>query len=177
VLIAGYGRVGEILGGTLSALNIPFLAFDRSPDIIERKHHKQGKVFVGDVSRPELLRLAHADRAAAIVLTMDQPQDILRALEIDPQPIARHTDLRTRPRSQSRCRTARRRRHRNQSRKRWRLACSSQAWCSANLASPKNRAPECSTSNVACAAIAINCAKRLTASKKTRKMRGSRVAN
>ena len=82
VLIAGYGRVGEILGGTLSALNIPFLAFDRSPDIIERKRHKQGKVFVGDVSRPELLRLAHADRAAAIVLTMDQPQDILRTLKL-----------------------------------------------------------------------------------------------
>ena len=82
VLIAGYGRVGEILGSTLSALNIPFLAFDRSPDIIERKHHKQGKVFVGDVSRPELLRLAHAEKASAIVLTMDQPQDILRALKL-----------------------------------------------------------------------------------------------
>ena len=82
VLIAGYGRVGEILGSTLSTLNIPFLAFDRSPDIIERKRHKKGKVFVGDVSRPELLRLAHADRAAAIVLTMDHPQDILRALKL-----------------------------------------------------------------------------------------------
>lgn len=82
VIIAGYGRVGEILGGTLHSLNIPFVAFDRSAETVAQKPHKKGKVFVGDISRPDLLRLAHADQATAIVLTMDKPEDILHSLKL-----------------------------------------------------------------------------------------------
>lgn len=82
VLIAGYGRVGEILGSTLNAVNVPFIAFDRSAETVGAKRKRHRQLYVGDVSRGDMLRLAHADRATAIVLTMDNPHDTLHTLRI-----------------------------------------------------------------------------------------------
>ncbi len=82
VLIAGFGRVGEILGSTLSAANVPYIAFDRSATTVSTKRSRHCQLYVGDVRHPDLLRLAHADRATAIVLTMDKPDDTLHTLQV-----------------------------------------------------------------------------------------------
>ncbi len=80
VLIAGYGRVGEIVGSTLNAVDVPFIAFDRSAETVSNKRIRHHQVYLGDVSRHELLHRAHAQRATAIVLTMDNPHDTLQTL-------------------------------------------------------------------------------------------------
>jgi CPA2 family monovalent cation:H+ antiporter-2 len=70
VIIAGFGRVGRLLGGLLEQENIPFLAVDLYPDPGDRRG-MHGPVFVGDASRPEILERIGIDRASAVVVTMD----------------------------------------------------------------------------------------------------------
>lgn len=71
VLIAGYGRVGQLVARTLDADGIPWLAVDSRAAHVARERHNCKQVYYGDASRLELLRRAHADQAAVLVLTMD----------------------------------------------------------------------------------------------------------
>lgn len=82
VLIAGFGRVGQLVARALDADGSSWLALDaRAMHVaVERKKCKQ--VFYGDASRPELLRRAHAEHASAIVLTMDNAEVVEQVLRI-----------------------------------------------------------------------------------------------
>jgi len=71
VIIAGFGRVGEIVARLLAAEQVPYVAFDRDIDVVT-KHRAQGRmIYFGDVARRELLHRARADSALAVVLTLD----------------------------------------------------------------------------------------------------------
>lgn len=74
VIIAGYGRVGHILGRTLDADGIPFLALDTSPNGVAHARSQGKPVYYGDASRLEMLRRAHAETARVLVLTMDNSE-------------------------------------------------------------------------------------------------------
>lgn len=74
VIIAGYGRVGHILGRTLDADGIPFLALDTSPNGVAHARSQGKPVYYGDASRLEMLRRAHAETARVLVLTMDDAE-------------------------------------------------------------------------------------------------------
>lgn len=71
VIIAGFGRVGEIVARLLATEQVPYVAFDRDIDVVT-KHRAQGRmIYFGDVARRELLHRARADSALAVVLTLD----------------------------------------------------------------------------------------------------------
>jgi CPA2 family monovalent cation:H+ antiporter-2 len=71
VIIAGFGRVGQMLGRILSREGVPFLALDMNARAIA-KHRREGlAVFYGDASRVEILRRNRAEAATALVVTMD----------------------------------------------------------------------------------------------------------
>lgn len=75
VVIAGFGRVGQIVGRVLRAQNIPFVALENSYEQVETSRRLGGtSIFYGDSSRPELLRAAQADKAEIMVLTTGDPQ-------------------------------------------------------------------------------------------------------
>ena len=75
VVIAGFGRVGQIVGRVLRAQNIPFVALENSYEQVETSRRLGGtSIFYGDSSRPELLRAAQADKAEILVLTTGDPQ-------------------------------------------------------------------------------------------------------
>lgn len=74
VIIAGYGRVGHILGRTLDADGIPFLALDTNPNGVAHARSQGKPVYYGDASRLEMLRRAHAETARVLVLTMDNTE-------------------------------------------------------------------------------------------------------
>jgi CPA2 family monovalent cation:H+ antiporter-2 len=80
VVIAGYGRVGQLMSGLLDAQGIAWVAIDDRPATAARFHSKGLPVFVGDAGRAELLRRLGLDAARAVVLTMDQPAAALHAL-------------------------------------------------------------------------------------------------
>jgi len=76
VVIAGFGRVGQLLGRTLDTEGIPYLAMDTNAALVAALRERGLPVFYGDASRLELLRRAHAEKASAIVLTMDNTANI-----------------------------------------------------------------------------------------------------
>ncbi|MCF8469187.1 MAG: cation:proton antiporter [Parvibaculum sp.] len=83
VIIAGYGRVGRIIGGLLREQQLPFVALDLDP---ARSHAAQARgelVYYGDASRPDLLERIGIETAAAVVVTLDNSKaasHLVRAL-------------------------------------------------------------------------------------------------
>jgi glutathione-regulated potassium-efflux system protein KefB len=80
VLIGGYGRMGHTVATLLEASAIPFLAFDTDPVRVAQGRADGQPVMYGDISDPELLAAAHAERAALVVLTIDHGATALRAV-------------------------------------------------------------------------------------------------
>ena len=72
VIIAGYGRVGQLIGELLAEQGIVHVALENDAKQVARLRAQGVPVYFGDASRPELLRKLHLERAVAVVLTMDQ---------------------------------------------------------------------------------------------------------
>ncbi len=71
VIIAGFGRFGQIFGRVLKAQGISFVAIDHDPDNIEILRKFGNKVYYGDVTRLDLLESAGAANATHFVLAID----------------------------------------------------------------------------------------------------------
>ena len=80
IVIAGFGRVGQLLGQLLDAQNIPYLALEHDAKTANASHRRGLPVFSGDASRPDLLRQVRVDRARAVVITMDHYSAALNAV-------------------------------------------------------------------------------------------------
>ncbi|GHG79450.1 monovalent cation:proton antiporter-2 (CPA2) family protein [Comamonas sp. JC664] len=78
VIIAGFGRVGQIVGRLLRAKRIGFTAIDASPEQIDFMKRFGSQVFYGDASRLDLLRAARAEKARVFVLAIDDIEASLR---------------------------------------------------------------------------------------------------
>ncbi|MCF8972732.1 NAD-binding protein, partial [Pseudomonas edaphica] len=75
VVIAGMGRMGQIVARILRAQNISFIALDTSVETIELTRSFGGMpVFYGDPQRPEILHAAKVDQAEFFVIAMDDPE-------------------------------------------------------------------------------------------------------
>jgi voltage-gated potassium channel Kch len=86
VIIAGFGRFGQIVGRILRAKKIPFTALEASQTQVDFLRRFGNQVFYGDASRLELLRAAHADNAEVFVLAVDDVEASVRTAEL----IAKH---------------------------------------------------------------------------------------
>jgi glutathione-regulated potassium-efflux system protein KefB len=80
VLIGGYGRMGHTVATLLQASGISFVAFDTNPGRVEQGRAYGQPVLYGDISDPELLAAAHAERATLVVLTIDHDATALRTV-------------------------------------------------------------------------------------------------
>jgi glutathione-regulated potassium-efflux system protein KefB len=78
VIIAGFGRMGQIVGRLLRAQRIPFIALEHSAEQVALSRRFGTLIYFGDPSKPELLRAAHAERAEVFVLTTDDPETTVR---------------------------------------------------------------------------------------------------
>lgn len=78
VIIAGFGRVGQIVARVLRAQKIPFTALENSIEQVDASRRFGSTIYFGDPSRPELLRAAHADKAEIFVLATDDPEANVR---------------------------------------------------------------------------------------------------
>jgi glutathione-regulated potassium-efflux system protein KefB len=82
VIIAGFGRVGQIVARLLTAHRIPFTALEHSVDQVELSRRFGNVIYYGDPTRPELLRAARADRAEIFVLATDDPDANVRTARL-----------------------------------------------------------------------------------------------
>jgi glutathione-regulated potassium-efflux system ancillary protein KefC len=81
VIIAGFGRFGQIVGRLLFASGIRATVLDHDPDRIESLRAFGFEVYYGDATRVDLLRAAGAERARLFVLAIDDPDTSVRLVE------------------------------------------------------------------------------------------------
>lgn len=74
VVLVGFGRVGQMLASLLDDRQVPYLGLDIDAKLVASFRSAGEGVFYGDASRPDLLRSFGAERAAAMVVTMDDPR-------------------------------------------------------------------------------------------------------
>jgi len=82
VVIAGFGRYGQIVARILRGKKIPFTALDISSEQIELVRKFGSQAFFGDASRPEILAAAQIGKARAFVLAIDDVEASLRIAEM-----------------------------------------------------------------------------------------------
>ncbi|MDQ2972054.1 MAG: monovalent cation:proton antiporter-2 (CPA2) family protein [Pseudomonadota bacterium] len=83
VIIAGFGRVGQIVARLLRAHRIPFTALESSVEQVDLSRRFGGtEIYFGDPARVELLRAAQADKAEVFVLATDDPEANVRTARI-----------------------------------------------------------------------------------------------
>lgn len=80
VVIAGFGRVGEVVASMLDAHNVPYMAVDMDISVVSRARAKGKPVFYGDVKSVDFLRACHIEAARAFVVTMDSRPAVDQAL-------------------------------------------------------------------------------------------------
>ena len=82
VVIAGFGRYGQIVARVLRAKRIPFTALDISAEQVELVRRFGSQAFFGDASRSEILEAAKIGEARAFVLAIDDVEASLKTAEI-----------------------------------------------------------------------------------------------
>ncbi|HEV2564314.1 MAG TPA: cation:proton antiporter [Microvirga sp.] len=76
VIVAGYGRVGQLVGDMLQRHKVPYLAIDMDPARVAEQRRAGKPVYFGDGSYPEFLRACGIEQARALVITLDTPSSI-----------------------------------------------------------------------------------------------------
>jgi voltage-gated potassium channel Kch len=74
VVIAGFGRYGQMTGRTLRMLGVPFTALEIDPDHIDFVKQFGNKLYYGDARRLDLLRAAKVEHARIFVVAVDDPE-------------------------------------------------------------------------------------------------------
>ncbi|MEM1029821.1 MAG: monovalent cation:proton antiporter-2 (CPA2) family protein [Myxococcota bacterium] len=77
VIIAGYGRFGQIASRLLDAEGIAATVLEADSDQVDLLRRFGRKVYYGDASRVDLLRSAGAAEAKVLVLAVDRPEKTL----------------------------------------------------------------------------------------------------
>ena len=78
VIIAGFGRYGQIVARVLLLQGIPTTVLDHSVEMLEVARIFGYRVFYGDATRLPLLRMAGAAQARVLVLAVDDPEQSLQ---------------------------------------------------------------------------------------------------
>jgi glutathione-regulated potassium-efflux system protein KefB len=79
VVIAGFGRFGQIVARVLRGKKVPFIALDISSEQVELVKRFGSQAFYGDASRAEILEAAQIGKARAFILAIDDVEASLRA--------------------------------------------------------------------------------------------------
>jgi len=100
VLVAGYGRVGHLVGEMLHVHGMAWVAAEADHRLVEAGRRAGERVYFGDASRPDFLMRCGLGEAAALVVTMDDPEgaetivEVARQLRADLTIVVRARDAR-----------------------------------------------------------------------------------
>jgi glutathione-regulated potassium-efflux system ancillary protein KefC len=82
IIIAGFGRYGQIIGRMLAAQGIASTVLDHDADMVEAARSFGYKVFYGDATRLDLLRTAGAETATILVIAVDDVEQSLAIVDL-----------------------------------------------------------------------------------------------
>ncbi|KHT59324.1 potassium transporter KefB [Photobacterium gaetbulicola] len=82
VIITGFGRFGQVVGRLLFANKIRVTVLERDPSQIQFLRKFGYKVYYGDATQLDLLRAAGADKAEAIIICTDEPDEVMEVVEL-----------------------------------------------------------------------------------------------
>jgi glutathione-regulated potassium-efflux system ancillary protein KefC len=82
VIIAGFGRYGQIAGRVLLSSGVKMVILDHDPDHVDTLRKFDMKVFYGDATRVDLLESAGAEKAEVLINAIDDPQTNLQLAEL-----------------------------------------------------------------------------------------------
>lgn len=82
IIIAGNGRVGQVVARLLAATGKPFTALERNTDQVDLLRRYGATVYFGDASRLDLLRAAGAERAKIFVLAISNLEESMHIAEV-----------------------------------------------------------------------------------------------
>jgi monovalent cation:H+ antiporter-2, CPA2 family len=74
VVIAGFGRVGQLVADMLARHDVPYIAVDADADLVAVQRRAGKPVYYGDGTSVEFLRACGLDGARALVLTLNAPR-------------------------------------------------------------------------------------------------------
>ena len=82
IVIAGYGRFGQILGRVLNAQEIRYTAIDINPEQVKLVREFGNKVYYGDVSKHAILETAGVNQARLFALCIDDVEASIRIVKL-----------------------------------------------------------------------------------------------
>lgn len=82
VIIAGFGRIGQIVGRMLYASGVKATILDNDPDLLDTVRRFGFNVFYGDATRLDLLRAAEANKAVLLVNAIDDVDSNLKLTDL-----------------------------------------------------------------------------------------------
>ena len=85
VLVAGFGRYGQIVTRVLLSQGIKAVILDHSVEMLEVAQNFGYRVFYGDATRQDLLRIAGAEQAEVMVIAVDDEEQINQIVKVTQQ--------------------------------------------------------------------------------------------
>jgi CPA2 family monovalent cation:H+ antiporter-2 len=80
-VIIGFGRVGRLVAEMLAANDKPYVAVDSNIDAVKAARSEGFALIFGDASRPEFIDKLNLGHASALILTMDDPRQVVRLVK------------------------------------------------------------------------------------------------
>jgi monovalent cation:proton antiporter-2 (CPA2) family protein len=99
VVIAGFGRFGQIIGRLLSSTGIHFVAMDKDASHVDVVRQFGNQVYFGDVARADLLEKTGLKDAKVLVIAVD---DVDASLKVATYVLAEHPHLKIIARARNR---------------------------------------------------------------------------
>jgi glutathione-regulated potassium-efflux system ancillary protein KefC len=81
VIIAGYGRFGQVVQRVLGGMKIGATVMDHDPNQVELVRRFGNKAYYGDATRLDLLEAAGARKAKLLVVAVDDPESAMRIVQ------------------------------------------------------------------------------------------------
>lgn len=82
VLIAGFGRVGQVVARVLQMRGIHFTALEQDVEHVDLVRRWGNKIYYGEPTNLETLRAAGAEKAQLLVIAMDDAEKSIHAVEL-----------------------------------------------------------------------------------------------
>lgn len=82
IILAGYGRFGQIIGRFLNGEGIKITVLEKNPEQIELLKKFGYKGYFGDANRLDLLKSAGADTAKLLIVTVGNPETTLAIVKL-----------------------------------------------------------------------------------------------
>ena len=82
VIIAGFGRFGQIVGRFMLSQGVPVTVLEKNPDQVELLRRFGSKGYFGDATRLDLLRSAGAEEARMLVVAVDDAEAAVEIVKL-----------------------------------------------------------------------------------------------